>query len=81
MGIQAIHIPAGSALAGKTLRESNVGQYTGAIIIGIIGPDGQARTNPSAMSTLSAVALEAGDQLIALGSEEQVGNLKKFCNG
>lgn len=79
MGIQAVRIPAGSILAGKTLRESNVGQYTGAIIIGIIGPDGLARTNPSAMSTLSAVVLEAGDQLIALGNEEQVGNLREFC--
>lgn len=79
MGIQAVRIPAGSVLAGKTLRESNVGQYTGAIIIGIIGPDGLARTNPSAMSTLSAVVLQAGDQLIALGNEEQVGNLRAFC--
>jgi len=79
--VQSVRIPEGSPLAGKTLRETNIGQYTGAIIIGIIGPNGSTRFNPSSMSTLSSVVVDAGDQLISLGNDGQVESLREFCKG
>lgn len=79
--IQAVRIPAGSPLAGKTLRESNIGQHTGAIIIGIMGPTGKTRINASSMATLSSIVLDEGDQLVSLGNLEQVESLKTFCAG
>lgn len=79
--IQSVRIPAGSELAGKTLRESNIGQHTGAIIIGIMGPTGKTRINASSMATLSSITLNEGDQLVSLGNRDQVESLKNFCSG
>ena len=77
--VHAVQIPEKSLLAGTTLRESNIGQHTGAIIIGIMGPDGVARTNSSNRATLSSIVLNSGDELISLGSKEQVAALRNFC--
>jgi len=77
--VHSVRIPDGSLLAGCTLRGSNIGQHTGAIIIGIMGPGGVARTNSSTKVTLSSLVLHGGDELIALGSNEQVQALEEFC--
>jgi len=76
--LEAVKIEAGSSLIGQSLKESNIGQYTGAVIIGILNPDGSTRVNQSAMASLSAIRLQEGDELIALGNEEQIRNLDKF---
>ncbi|HUV07293.1 MAG TPA: NAD-binding protein [Spirochaetia bacterium] len=78
MRIEEVQIDRGSPLIGKNLRETNIGQHTGAIIIGINGPDGRTRVNPSATALISTITLREGDVLIALGSEEQIGNLGRF---
>jgi len=78
MRIESIRIPKGSPLIDKSLRESNIGQYTGAIIIGILSPEGETRTNHSSLANLSSLKLEEGDELVALGSEEQLALLDKF---
>jgi len=77
--VHSISIPGDSLLVGCTLRESNIGQHTGAIIIAIMGPNGTARTNSSTKATLSSIVLNEGDRLISLGSEEQVLALEEFC--
>ncbi len=77
--LEAVKIKPGSELIGKSLRESNIGQYTGAIIIGILNPVGQARINEGNMASLSSIELQEGDQLIALGNEEQIHHLWKFA--
>ncbi|QEN07616.1 potassium channel protein [Oceanispirochaeta crateris] len=79
----AIHIEActlekGSGLIGKSLRESNIGQYTGAVVIGILNAQGVLRSNQTNRSTISTIELEEGDILMAMGSEEQHKSLLNF---
>ena len=81
---EAIHIEActlekGSGLIGMSLRESNIGQYTGAVVIGILNADGALRSNQTNRSTISTIELEEGDILMAMGSEEQHKSLQKFA--
>ena len=78
--LESVRIAAGSSLVGKSLKESNIGQYTGAIIIGILNPRGEARLNEGAMASLAAIRLKEEDQLIALGNEEQIAHLQKFAS-
>jgi voltage-gated potassium channel len=77
MRLEEVRVPPGSTLVGKHLREANIGQETGAIVVGIHGPDGQPRVNPSAAVTLSSITLQEGDVLIALGGEDQLRKLKE----
>ncbi len=77
--LEAVRIGSGSELIGKSLKESNIGQYTGAIIIGILNSVGEARINEGAMASLSSIELQESDQLIALGNEEQIDHLQKFA--
>jgi voltage-gated potassium channel len=79
MRLEEIPIGESSPLINKTLRETGIGQNTGAIVIGIYGPDGSTRINPDANSTLSGVNLNKDDVLIALGNEDQLNSLKTFA--
>ena len=79
MRIEEVAVEKGSPLIDKNLRETNIGQHTGAIIVGINGPDGHTRVNPSATAMLSTLTLKQGDVLIALGSDEQITRLKDFA--
>jgi voltage-gated potassium channel len=76
MRLEEVLVKEGSPLIGKRLRETGIGQQTGAIIVGIQGPDERGRINPAGHAVLSSVVLSAGDQLIALGSEEQLARLE-----
>ncbi|OQY35562.1 MAG: hypothetical protein B6241_01260 [Spirochaetaceae bacterium 4572_59] len=77
--IESVKIHKGSSLIGKSLKESNIGQFTGAIIIGILNPEGEARINESSMASLSSILLQKEDKLIALGNEEQISLLNRFA--
>ena len=68
-----------SPLEGKRLGESGIGQHTDAKVIGIQGPDGHSRISQSDTTSVSAVVLQKGDSLIALGSEDQLQSLKAFA--
>jgi voltage-gated potassium channel len=81
MRLESCKVEAGSGLVGKHLREANIGQETGAIVVGIHGPDGKAKVNPSAALTLSSIELQEGDILIGLGSGDQLGKLKTMADG
>ena len=73
--IESVRIGAASGLIGKTLKETGIGERTGAIIIGILGPDGRSKSESAAMATLSSIPLQGDDELIALGNEAQVQQL------
>jgi len=79
MRLESVRIGHGASLIGKSLREANIGQYTGAIIIGILDSSGRARINHDALATLSALELQEGDELVALGNDEQLAHLHKFA--
>lgn len=78
--IESIKIQSGSSIIGKSLKESNIGQYTGAIIIGILNSQGIARLNKSSMASLASIQLQDGDELIALGNEDQIKHLETFSS-
>jgi voltage-gated potassium channel len=70
-------IAEGSAVAGKSLREARIPEETGLIVIAVKNGEGASGLtfNPSA-STL----LRAGDELIVLGGEEQIGKLRAYVS-
>jgi len=78
MRIEEVPVETGSPLVNKNLREAGIGQHTGAIIVGINGPDGRTKVNPSAETTLSTVPIRENDILIAMGNEEQLKHLRNF---
>lgn len=67
-----------SPLVGKTLREANIGQATGAIILAIVDQHGRTRLNPSGRANLSGTPLQSGDILIAMGNDDQLYSLEEF---
>lgn len=79
--IESIRVGKNSPLIGTTLKESNIGSHTGAVIIGILDSEGKARMNQSSLATMSSMMLNEGDELMALGNEEQLNSLIAFANG
>lgn len=78
MRLEEVRIDEGSPLIDKTLRESGLGQSTGALIVGIHGPGGRTRINPTSTSSIASAKIRDKDILIALGSEEQIERLRSF---
>jgi voltage-gated potassium channel len=78
MRLEEVEIRTGSPIIDQTLRESGLGQSTGALIVGIHGPEGHTRVNPTTTTSLASVRLREQDTLIALGSQEQIDKLKDF---
>ncbi|MDA3956647.1 TrkA family potassium uptake protein [Oceanispirochaeta sp.] len=76
--IEACSLEKESGLIGKSLRESNIGQHTGAVIIGILDGEGRLKSNQSNRSNIATIELEEGDVLMAMGSEEQHKSLLRF---
>ena len=71
-----VALPSGSPLVGQTLAEAQLPADTGALILGMRNPDGSFTTNPDSQSLLSA-----GQILIAIGTENQIGRLKAVAKG
>lgn len=78
MRMEQVHIDSQSPLIGKTLRESGIGQYTGAIVVGINDAKERTKVNPTSTSTLPRINLKENDVLIALGSDDQLKKLRDF---
>jgi len=78
MRMEQVPIGSGSHLIGKTLKESGIGQHTGAIVVGINNALNQTRINPTSNTALSKVELRENDVLIALGSDDQIIKLQEF---
>jgi len=78
MRMEEVAVETGSPLVNKNLREAGIGRHTGAVIVGINGPDGKTKVNPSASSNLSTVSIRENDVLIAMGNEAQIQHLRNF---
>ncbi len=77
--IESCPLTGGSGLIGKTLRESNIGQHTGAVIIGILNAEGELRNSHTNRSTIGSIELMEGDMLMAMGNNDQLQALFKFA--
>jgi len=69
-----IPVEAASAFTGQTLRQAHIRDRTGALVLAVRQVDGQFSTNPSPDSVLAA-----GQVLIAIGTDEQLGALAAFA--
>ena len=76
MRLEEFHVGEASPLVGKQLKETDIGQRTGAIVVGIQGQDGKPRIHPAASAGLSGVMIHRGDVLIVLGADGQLSLLK-----
>jgi voltage-gated potassium channel len=72
--IEELTIETGSALAGRSLKDSRVRQDLGVIIVAIKRPDGKMVFNPP-----SEEAMQAGDLLITLGHRDQLERLETLA--
>jgi voltage-gated potassium channel len=66
-------VPAASRLAGRTLRDAQVRDTTGALVLAIRNADGSFATNPG-----SEAVVGAGDVLIAIGTADQLESLREL---
>ncbi|WP_457679962.1 potassium channel family protein [Thermovibrio sp.] len=74
--LEEVEVPRGSPFHGKLLKELNIPQKTGVIVIGIRREDGSFILNP----TSTTMVLE-GDKLIIIGTKEQGERLKRLVKG
>lgn len=72
--IEEARVEPGSALAGRTLKDSRVRQDLGLIIVAIRKPDGKMVFNPA-----SEEPMQAGDVLIILGHRDQLDRLEALA--
>lgn len=71
--LEWLEVQEGSPLAEKSLKESQIGNRTGASVIGII------RKNEIVASPPAEEVIHAGDTLIAAGKATQIASLEKLC--
>lgn len=64
-------VEARSRLVGRTLRETELGDSTGALVLALRTPEGRFMTNPPLQTRI-----EAGSVLIAIGTEPQLSALR-----
>jgi voltage-gated potassium channel len=72
--MQEVEIPEGSRLAGATLREANLRQEAGVLVLAVRGDDGAFATNPD-----PDIVLHAHNVIIAVGTDEALALLEKVC--
>ncbi len=73
--LEEVPVRAGSRLAGRTLREANVGETTGTLVLALRGRDGTFLTNPP-----TRTPVEAGYVLIAIGTQQQLTALQEAAS-
>jgi voltage-gated potassium channel len=64
-----------SPLVGKTLEESGIRQLFGLIIVAVKKDSGKMTYNPTA-----GYRIEKGDQLVAIGEEENLSKFSSACS-
>jgi voltage-gated potassium channel len=70
-----ITVPESSPLAGKSLRDAQVRDRTGALVLAIRNEGGEFTTNPAPESEL-----RQGDVLIAIGTQDQLEELQQLAD-
>ena len=74
--MQEVVVPAGSELADRSLRELDLRQRAGVLVLAVRGDDDVFRSNPDPDTTLNA-----GDVVIAVGTEADLGRLVTLASG
>lgn len=77
MRMEEFAVSGDSPLADKTLREAEIGQHTGVIVLAITDQFGNTR-NDATRDGLSSVRILPGDRIIGLGSVEQLEKLERL---
>jgi voltage-gated potassium channel len=81
--LEEVAVRAGSPIAGRTLREANIREETGALVLALRAGDGRFTTNPNPEMRIGEghilIAIGTGDQLAAL--EERVGGSRRPSSG
>ncbi len=70
--LEEVTVPAGSVIAGRTIRNAHLRDRTGALVLALREEDGSFNTNPSPDTTI-----EAGQVLIAIGTPEELTALEQ----
>ena len=65
--LEQVDVPAGSPLAGRTLREAHIRDKTGALVLAMRHSDGTFTTNPT-----PETQIVGGEVLIAIGTQAQL---------
>jgi voltage-gated potassium channel len=73
--LEEVAVRAGSGLAGRTLREANLSETTGALVLALRGRDGTFLANPPMQTEI-----DAGYVLIAIGTQQQLAALQRPAN-
>ena len=71
--LEEIVVPRQSPVAGQTLRETQIRDRTGALVLAMRGDDGTFRTNPE-----PGMTVDPGDVLIAIGTSPQLESLRRL---
>jgi voltage-gated potassium channel len=74
--LEEVTVPAGSPVAGRTLRESRLRDRTGALVLALRAPDGTFATNPP-----PDTALDVDQVLIAIGTPDELAALTDTVTG
>ena len=65
--VEELDIPAGCAIAGKSIRDSGIRQESGATILAVEGEDASVVVNPG-----PDLLLKPGERLVVVGTKDQV---------
>jgi len=71
--VDQLTVPDGSPLVGQSIREADIRNRVGLIVVGIRRSDGQMLFNPDASTTI-----QAGDRLVIIGQENQVDQFQRI---
>ncbi|HEX4978962.1 MAG TPA: TrkA family potassium uptake protein [Acidimicrobiales bacterium] len=74
--LEEVIVPDGSPLAGRTLRETQIRDRTGALVLAMRAKDGSFRTNPD-----PGMTVDPGEVLISIGTEPQLAELRRLLRG
>ncbi len=77
--IDEVAVTENSPLAGSTLRDSPIGDHTGAVIVAIHAPD--AIRIPDDNTAIAGITVRPGDSLVAVGTDAQLARLREFVTG
>jgi voltage-gated potassium channel len=70
--LEEVPVPAASQLAGKSLRDAQIRDQTGALVLALLDGEGRFTTNPT-----PETLIESGQVLIAIGTESQLKALER----
>lgn len=74
--LSELTVAVGSPVAGRSLRDAHLRDATGALVLAVRSADGAFRTNPD-----PGDVMEAGEVLIAIGTETQLEALRSLVGG